>query len=595
MEHVRHRTPHAPADEDPLTRPTPRDVEAEALMTGVIMFSAQAYADCAEIITRDDIYLPAHQLIWDTVGGMIASGRDLHPVTVKAEIGKTKRLRGVDGGRLIDALSRETITASMAGAFAEQVANTARLRRHQEHATRVHAAVLRGEQADVLDQMHAEFQRTETARTTADPGHLTTALLDWPSFFATDFDTVQLLPGRLLAPGQQITLIGDGKAGKSLFTQEWCWRMATGQSFLGDKPQDPIPVLYVDAENGQEQIQERFRSYGAGPETMGLLRYASFPHIRPLDTAAGGADLLALAQTAGAQVVVLDTVSRFISGEENSSDTWLALYRHTLLPLKRAGIASVRLDHFGKDSTRGGRGSSAKTQDVDHVWELSGQGGGTLVLKRTHTRTGIGADHFTILRRALRDGDAWRAGGTQHVLMTWEDEPTSGLAAVPGTVEHIVASLDAAGIPDGAGNRVVRQALAERQIPGGSDKIAEAVRRRKARTEMPGIDVSGNRSADRSGPRFPETFPGTHPGTEETPGQTFPGNVPERSGTPPVPTVPPSKRGNGRGTPEQVHPEKPLCTVCETTLDPDWASRGHDTHIGCDPTTGSYPPPEPGP
>ncbi|MFC0499333.1 AAA family ATPase [Streptomyces mutabilis] len=174
-----------------------------------------------------------------------------------------------------------------------------------------------------------------------------------------------------MGPGQQITLVGDGKAGKSLFTQEWMWRMATGQPFLGDDPQAPLPILYLDAENGQEQVQERFLSFGAGPLNMGELRYASFPPIRPLDTAGGGADLIALVKATGAQLVVIDTVSRFISGPENDADTWLNLYRHTLLPLKRDRISSVRLDHFGKDKERGGRGSSAKTQDVDHVWELS--------------------------------------------------------------------------------------------------------------------------------------------------------------------------------------------------------------------------------
>jgi hypothetical protein len=368
--------------------------------------------------------------------------------------------------------------------------------------------------------------------------------------------------------------------------------MATGQPFLGDHPQDPIRILYLDAENGQEQVQERFLSFGAGPRAMGELRYASFPPIRPLDTAGGGADLLALVKATGAELVVIDTVSRFIGGPENDADTWLSLYRHTLLPLKRDRIASVRLDHFGKDKDRGGRGSSAKTQDVDHVWELTATGGGTLMLKRTHTRTGIGPDQFSLLRQAQRDGDNWKLGGTRHVVMTYEDEPGGapvGLAAIPGTVEHIIATLDRAGVPNDAGNRVVREELAKLHVPGSNDKIAAAVRHRKARSEMPGFDVSPERSADRSAARFPETFPGTHPGTQETPGQTFPGNVAEHPGTPPVPTVPPSKRGNGEGTPEQADPEDPHCTVCHTPLPSFRADRGYDTHVGCDPTTGSHP------
>ncbi|MFJ6578411.1 AAA family ATPase [Streptomyces sp. NPDC091368] len=576
MENVRH-FPHQQADRDGLT-PAPHDAEAEALVLCAVMHSTDAYTACAELIDREDIYLPAHRLIWDTVAGLVAANTTPHPALVRAEIERAGRLHEVDGGQLVYRLGAQTLPATSAPHFAQEIAERARERRYDEHANTLKAAIGRKATGDELDAIVADFHQAEQLReaTGHGPAHLVSTLLDWGTFFATDFGSIQLLPGRLMGPGQQITVVGDGKAGKSLFTQEWMWRMASGQSFLGDKPQDPIRILYLDAENGQEQVQERFLSFGAGPRSMGELRYASFPPVRPLDTAGGGADLLSMVKATQAELVVIDTVSRFISGPENDADTWLNLYRHTLLPLKRDRISSVRLDHRGKDSERGARGSSAKTQDVDHVWELSALGGGALALKRTHTRTGIGPDHFDLVRQARKDGDNWAHGGTRHILMTWENE-TSAHPAVPGTVEHIIASLDAAGLPDDAGNRIARQTLADRQIPGGNDKIAEAIRRRKARSKMSGFDVSGNRSGDRSDGRFPETFPGTHPGTPETAGQTFPGTPPETPGTPPVPHVPPSKRGNGEGTPKQQDPETPSCTVCGDPLHGYRLERGYTT------------------
>lgn len=593
MENVRHM-PHPAADQGGFNRnPPPHDLEAEEFVVGVVMHSKQAHDECALLISRDDFYQRAHQLLWDTAAGIHATGQPCHPALIRADLEKRGELHRVDGGNLIYRLGAQPIDPLMAQAFAERIAETARQRRYDAHSTALKAAIDRGADGDELAAMVADFQQGEALRenTGRGPSHLVASLLNWDQFFLTDFGAIQLLPGKLMGPGQQITLVGDGKAGKSLFTQEWMWRMATGQSFLGDAPQKPVRILYLDAENGQEQVQERFLSFGANARAMGELKYASFPPVRPLDTAGGGADLIALVKATGAELVVIDTVSRFISGPENDADTWLNLYRHTLLPLKRDRIASVRLDHFGKDKDRGGRGSSAKTQDVDHVWELGYQGGGTLVLKRTHTRTGIGPDNFVILRQARRDGENWALGGTRHVLMTYENEPSaqSGMAAIPGTVEHIVAALDSAGLPNDAGNRIARQALGDRQVPGSSEKIAEAVRRRKARSDSPGIDVSRNVSGDRSQQRFPETFPGTHPGTEETAGQTFPGTVAETSGTPPVPHVPPSKRGNGEGTPGQADPEEPLCTVCHTPLPAFRANRDYDTHVGCDPATGLTP------
>jgi hypothetical protein len=68
--------------------------------------------------------------------------------------------------------------------------------------------------------------------------------------------------------------------------------------------------------------------------------------------------------------VVIDTVSRSVEGDENENDTWLKFYRATGLRLKQAGIALIRLDHSGKDATKGQRGGSAKSGDVDAIWQL---------------------------------------------------------------------------------------------------------------------------------------------------------------------------------------------------------------------------------
>ena len=577
MENVRH-FPHQPADPDGLNLRAPHDPEAEALVASAVMHSADAYQACAQIIDRGDIYHPAHRLIWDTVAGLVAASTPPHPALVRAEIERQGRLHEVDGGQLIYRLGSDHLPPGSVPHFAQQVADKARERRYDEHATALKAAIKTGATGDELNSLVADFTQGEQVRETTGhgPAHLVSTLLDWGVFFATDFGDIQLLPGRLMAPGQQITVVGDGKAGKSLFTQEWAWRMATGQAFLGDKPQDPIRILYLDAENGQEQVQERFLSFGAGPRNMGELRYASFPPVRPLDTAGGGADLLALVKTTGAELVVIDTVSRFISGPENDADTWLSLYRHTLLPLKRDRVGSIRLDHRGKDSERGARGSSAKTQDVDHVWELSALGGGALSLKRTHTRTGIGPDVFNLVRQARRDGDNWAHGGTRHVVMEWEPEQTYP----EGSVEWLIGRIDDLGLPNDAGNPRTIAALANAGVKAAKDKIASAVRTRKNR------DNPGSRET------FPQTFPDDLPG-ERSPGTSkesekpqvnhSPGTSREPRETPTSPPSPPLREGKGEGTPAT----KPLCDICNTTLNADWAARGYTTHLGCDPTTGT--------
>ncbi|MFG1847799.1 AAA family ATPase [Micromonospora carbonacea] len=312
------------------------------------------------------------------------------------------------------------------------------------------------------------------------------APLNWSTFLTEELPPPDWHAGRLYAQGEQVSLVGEGKAGKSMFAMEMAWRDAAGLPFLGDKPRRPRRVMYVDHENGHRDIQSRFRSFGATPETMGNLVYLSFPPHRPLDTEAGAAEFLADVERHKPDVVYLDTVSRVISGEENGSDAWLKLYRLVLMKLKARGISSVRLDHFGKDTERGARGNSAKTQDIDVTWELrvADKNAGILTLTRTFTRNGIGRGFYRIERRGELVADQWRPGATVHVLAAEQD--TSGGPARPGEfigAAHIADQLDAAGIPVDLGRDKVREILRTKhpEISCNNTLLGDAIKLRKER------------------------------------------------------------------------------------------------------------------
>ena len=256
------------------------------------------------------------------------------------------------------------------------------------------------------------------------------APIDWEDLFATDFESADHLPGQLLERGQQIALIGDGKSGKSLVMIDWCVQAIQGLAFLTENVTEPVTVLYLDSENSRKDLAMRLRSIGASPDVLKRLVYLSFPPFKPLDSDDGARQVMKLVDAHGPDVVILDTVSRFIQGKENDSDTWLALYRLLHRRLKARGIAGIRLDHFGKDAEKGGRGSSAKSQDIDHVWELkvdeeeqTKRGNNTevttiLSLKRTHTRTGLGPDYLRVKRTGLKSADEseWLPGETKHEI-----------------------------------------------------------------------------------------------------------------------------------------------------------------------------------
>lgn len=67
---------------------------------------------------------------------------------------------------------------------------------------------------------------------------------------------------------------------------------------------------------------------------------------------------------------------------------FIDFYSHTIEPLRRAGIALLLLDHRGKDTSKGTRGSSAKLGHVDAEWELAKDGPDTFRLKPVKDRDG---------------------------------------------------------------------------------------------------------------------------------------------------------------------------------------------------------------
>ncbi len=224
--------------------------------------------------------------------------------------------------------------------------------------------------------------------------------VDFLALKTAEFANAQWLIEPIIPAGRSVALYAAGKTGKSLLALDLVAAAASGRPILGGAPlETPINILYVDQEMTQPDLQERIGSLGYfdADHEHSLTTLAEHLHYwqlypwSPLDTYAGGQELLAEACNVGAQLVVIDTLIRTVDGEENSADTIKNFSRHTAEPLKAAGIALLRIDHAGKDLTRGQRGTSAKRDDVDVVWLL-----------KPATGTLPGATMLTLVREAAR-------------------------------------------------------------------------------------------------------------------------------------------------------------------------------------------------
>jgi hypothetical protein len=306
-----------------------------------------------------------------------------------------------------------------------------------------------------------------------DPGETIESLfprLDWHDLWAKEEEdewiVYPLIPARRL-----VALFSPPKVGKSLLMLELAVQISRGHTVLGQTPK-PRRVLYVDFENDPRgDIRSRLKAMGVTPYQLDDLVYLSFPSLAYLDTAMGGMQLMACVEHYETEVTVIDTVGRAVGGEENSNDTWLGFYKNTGMRMKAAKVACVRLDHTGKDETKGMRGGSAKYGDVDAVWSMSRVDEDTYKLECTANRLPIG-EKVLVLKRET----------TPHLLHRVD---AAGEAAIWKKLdEDRIAVLDAKFGKDRptheAANAVIKAALGKGVTPRNIGRLLDERDRRNA-------------------------------------------------------------------------------------------------------------------
>ncbi|MET8864650.1 AAA family ATPase [Nonomuraea sp. NPDC004580] len=475
------------------------DLEAEQAILGTCMTTLYIVPRIRETIPEPRAFYRAqHQVIYAAILDLADQDAPTDPVAVKDYLTRNKTIGQAGGPLYLHDLMQRGLYAG------DPAYHASIIMRHWRNRTGIadlHRAIREIQTQDPDDSPDRLRALGEQLIKSADELALGASpdgeqqdrfpAVDWLDAFTTDFTDIDWLPGRFLERGQQAAIVGDGKVGKSIFTLHWIWRAITGSSVLGDIRREPVNVLYFDRENSLRDIVTRLTAFGATAEDLEVLHerldYRLFPRfsgaLNASETAA--AEMLAIVDERPRDVVILDTVSRYITGKENDSDTWLDLYRRVHEPLKARGIASIRLDHFGKDIEKGSRGSSAKTQDVDHVWELTAydetrtftENTETVITRlkmlRTHTRTGLGDDVFHITRRGEKErGGGWLPGRTRHELTD-----ATVADAHRSKIQSYVDELVFRGVPSGLGRDQLKKWAEQNGVPlpGKTAALAEVV------------------------------------------------------------------------------------------------------------------------
>jgi hypothetical protein len=282
-------------------------------------------------------------------------------------------------------------------------------------------------------------------------------ITDWPTFWARADEDAQWMMEPVIAEHRAHAIYAPGGTGKSLFSLWIAAALATGRIGLDGHPCQPRRVLYLDYEMTPEDVRERLENMGYDASCdLTNLHYAILPALPPADAPEGGKAIARLAQLVDAELVILDTFSRAVSGDENDADTVRAFYRWTLLHLKSEGRAFARIDHAGKDIAKGQRGSSAKNDDVDIVWKMVKADGG-FTLTATKRRMGWVPEELALIQNDspnlhYRVADSIAPAGTAKVIADLDD------LKMPPSVSARKAAMALKEAGKGARDQLVRAA-----------------------------------------------------------------------------------------------------------------------------------------
>ena len=301
--------------------------------------------------------------------------------------------------------------------------------------------------------------------------------IDWSLLHRDDGEDI--VPG-LLVPGRWTQMVGAPKSGKSTLL---LW--TTLQTAHGVHPFDATPlaarrVLWLDGEMGPVDLADLIDGCGYDPELLSTW-WAVADQPR-LDTPAGAERLTALVGELGVEVLVLDGLNSFLSPgfAEKDDQGWRSLFRLTIAPLKRAGLAIVSSDNLGKDITKGSRGSSVKTDKADVVYAVTRTNDG-VKLQATHRRTVGFAESVTLAVEGVSDNDNRRIRYARTGGPSW-----------PVGTKDCRAAIEELGLPADAGwptvDRAFKVEVAKLEAMGGDSSpyrwrkttVQAAIRWRKA-------------------------------------------------------------------------------------------------------------------
>ena len=572
--------------------------EAERYVLGGCMHNPRAIPEVRSIITRADFALPQHELIWDVIGDLHKNGQPVTPLTIRLELEKRQELRRAGGIGYVNTLGDYALDAEY---HAHIVRREADLRAEADLGRRIVQQATApdaepGQAVTFIDD-YLKRQKERSAGRSGDPADaLLAELLDASSL--DNMPTLEPLVGDLLHLDSLARVVGPSGHMKSFMVIDFAGHVGTGMKWHGHHVKQGT-VVYLVAE-GARGIRKRVRAW---EKHYGIKMTDVLFLPRPVQAMSPEWDTLIEAmRRLEPAMIVIDTQARVSVGVEENSAKELGLVVDRMEQLRAATGACVLVIHHTGHVGEHGRGSSSAKgalQSELHVSKKGDRATNIVITLKTGKQKDDeeGSDLQFALKVVTLDGEFKPDGRpvTSVVLESLDMRPPE---VVKGSPEWLVSVLDRAKVSLDWGSPRVIKWCAEYGIQMRKDKIEEAVRIRKRRDSFDEAQDARNDLPPNLPRDLESQLPRDQGGSSGENNENPSSDIPPNPGGPPgdVPAEAPSPRpvsrtgGGEQGDQVTADDKRPICTICEEPLTGYRLDRGYDTHLGCEPESGSHPP-----
>lgn len=375
------------------------DLDTERAVIGAMLLEGEEAFHRAPDVTPAVFYLESHRAILRAMVRLRDHGVAVDLVTVSAELQRAGELEVAGGPAALALLVDHAAIAPNLPAYVGIICEQAQKREWMALGHRL--ANANGAGPAELAEMVREAQGLVQAVTPARPAtYHAIGVIDAADLMMREFlDEPALVGGGLIVQRALVVNGGPAKKGKSMLVLNREIRRALGLTFLGFKT-PPGRSLYIQAEIPEPQLKERLGlmlddcpDHGAidAERLRGRLLTVTRRGLF-IDEPAGYDSVRRLIEQTEPDLLSLDPLARFMTGEENSARDVGRLINSLDRLIQEYWIAVELTHHAGKpapnDPRQGGqrlRGSSALFGAADSVTMLDRtQDGWTLTFELRH-------------------------------------------------------------------------------------------------------------------------------------------------------------------------------------------------------------------